>query len=455
MKQLIKNLTNLVQQTVQNWNEPTAQPPQPIEASVGRFVFELTDERKEDWEKALDAFDDKKPVEAYNALFSYISDANVKNVYSRPLSTDESAGFEFKILQGSKNIIGHATATEFVAETKVAKANELNVGFMRRLMENNYHLNYSRYALDDENNIILKFHTSASDGSPYKIFHALREIALHADKQDDLLVDEFSAFLTLKDVGSKREISEKERLTKYIFLRKKIESVFEEIKSGKLDAEKYPRGAAFMMLDVAYKLDHLTRPEGLVMEILERIHKIGSERDGKTLQQKNQAIRKDFQKILDRSQAQMESELYHTIETFSLVSESTHSVFINIIDHYISDIEWFIERKYDAAALGLIGFLVGSNLFANGFPTPVRDLLSFYYRIGEPQFFEDLGGSPQYSDPKTGELHAKRIKAAIKGIAEQHQEKFPDVRPDLSELDFDSPVKFGLSYLKMIRNLDL
>ena len=61
---------------------------------------------------------------------------------------------------------------------------------MRRLVESNYVLEYSRYGLDDDDNLVIKFDTSALDASPYKLYYALKEVAANADKQDDLLLDE-------------------------------------------------------------------------------------------------------------------------------------------------------------------------------------------------------------------------------------------------------------------------
>ena len=84
------------------------------------------------------------------------------------------------------------TIQKLRCSARIAKGEQLNVGLLRRLIEHNYGLKYSRYALDAEGYITIVFDTFLLDGSPYKLYYALKEIATHADKQDDLLISEFN-----------------------------------------------------------------------------------------------------------------------------------------------------------------------------------------------------------------------------------------------------------------------
>jgi hypothetical protein len=66
-------------------------------------------------------------------------------------------------------------------------------------MEANHRLNFSRFALDNDNHLCIVFQTGALDASPLKLLHALRELAINADKKDDLLLEEFKSLTPAPD----------------------------------------------------------------------------------------------------------------------------------------------------------------------------------------------------------------------------------------------------------------
>jgi hypothetical protein len=446
-----------VSSVVSNLFLPTPHLPPQLNGGLGRYIFERTKDRTSLWEEALKAYDDKRYIDAYIGVLNYLKNPYAENVTYKTFGNDENNGFTFELLQGSKKLNGRVTPEYITITTEVVCVKKMSVGFMRRLMEINYNLNYSRYALDDFNNILLKFHSSTLDGSPYKIFNALREIALHADKQDDLLADEFSDFLEMQNIGSRSELSEHERQIKYVFLHKQLESALKELKEGKLDIEKYPTAALHILLSVAYKLDYLTRPEGLTMEVIERVHRIGGEEDGKTAFQKLQIISKDFKKLLERSEDRLHNEFYNTTSTFSRIKDVEHETLSQMIEAWEQDLDFFLKERYDNAALGLVGFIVGNGLFASVLPKPDRQLLDLYYRITECEFFHSLGvPTPQYGtylDENTSTLNEKAIKSAIRGILEAHSAAFPDYRPNYKLLTFESLPQFAKSYLVFLKNL--
>ena len=165
---------------------------------------------------------------AYEAFFKYLRDEQEDNV--RWLTTE--GGYEFEILQGSKRVSGTANAQKFIAEARIVKAQNLSVTVMRRLVESNFSLEYCRYALDNDNNLVVKFDSNALDASPFKLYYALKELAVNADKQDDLLLDEFGMQLMPIDMGSKTDLPDAEREIKYTFLIDKITALFAEIHFG-------------------------------------------------------------------------------------------------------------------------------------------------------------------------------------------------------------------------------
>ena len=417
----------------------------------GRYSDSYKEKSQYDaWETSLDLFEESKYLESYKAFFTYLRDEKEDNV--RWL--EEDGGIRFEVLQGSKRVSGFADARQVKAEARIAHAQELSVAFMRRLVESNYTLEHSRYALDDDNNLIVKFDTSTLDGSPYKLYYALKEVAINADKQDDLLLDEFETLLSPVEMGSKTELSVAEKEVKYNFIKNEIQSVLGEIDKGTLSGEKYPGGISYLLLGLAYKIDYLTVPEGFTMETIERIHRTYFNTEEKTMVQKNIFIRKELEKINARSKELIFNELYCTSASFGIVAPKGHDSLASIIEGELPNMDWYEENKHEKVAQAVTAYIVGNALFNYALPKPVKELLELYYRVLESKYFTDLGFLPAYFDEEKKVFNQKEIKNAIRLIVDTSKDKFPSLSPDLVHLDFSTPCRFARTYLLLIKNLD-
>lgn len=428
--------------------EPTK--PQPT-VRLGRYTDSYKKKIQYDaWEEALTRFESADYLAAYEAFFKYLRDEQEDNV--RWLATE--GGYEFEILQGSKRVSGVANVQKFIAEARIVKAQNLSVTVMRRLVESNFSLEYCRYALDNDNNLVIKFDSNALDASPFKLYYALKELAINADKQDDLLLDEFGTQLTPIDMGSKADLPEAEKEVKYAFLMNKINALSDEIANKKLDGDKYPGGISYLLLDTAYRIDYLTTPEGFIMETIERMHRNYFSTEEKTMIQKNGLILKEFEKIKNRSKALIINELYGTTSTFGILQTKPHDALVALIDGELPNRDWYEQNGHANVALAVPSYIVGHALFTYALPKADRELLALYYKIFEPDFFKTLNYTPQYLNPQTGVFDQKAIKTAIKTIADRHLDKFPKLAPDVSILDFKTASKFATSYLMLLKALD-
>ncbi len=95
------------------------------------------------WTDADNLFKEKKYPESIDAFFDYLRDDAAGNVEFNRSGTD----FSFAIYQGSKIVRGQGTDTHLQAEVALAKMPQPSVPVMRRLLEQNFLLYYSRYAL--------------------------------------------------------------------------------------------------------------------------------------------------------------------------------------------------------------------------------------------------------------------------------------------------------------------
>ena len=408
------------------------------------------DEQYDFWDQALEKFEEKNYYDSFELFFKYLKDPEKENVKFWRDGEEQ----RFEVLQGSKKIEGVISPTKFKAFAKIAKTDSLNIGFLRRLVEQNYGLKYSRYALDHEDDISMVFDSYLLDGSPYKLYYALKEVAVNSDKQDDVLIDEFD-MLHPVNTGHTEQISENEKEIKYWFLHKEIKATLEEIENGRLDTNQYPGGVAYLLLHLIHKLDYLIKPEGFTMEKLEKMHRTYFSEEHRSTEEKNQAIQKGLKKILERTKEEFFVELYSVSSTFGITSPVNHDRLKGFIDGEISKMDWYKDNKHDKVALAVPGYIVGFFLFNYAVPEPDKDFLHLFYQISEIEFFQKLGFEINYYDPVNNTLSKKEIFAAVDFLTAKHETDYPKLNPNKEILQFNDLVSFAKSYLLMMKEFDL
>lgn len=401
------------------------------------------------WEQSLALFEEQRYLDAYRAFFQYLRDEREDNV--RWWTDDGVLYFEF--FQGSKKITGFANDHKFQAESKIAFSEALNVGFMRRLIERNFILQFSRFALDPKNHLVILFDTPKVDASPHKLYMALRELAINADKQDDLLLDEFK-MLQAVEADHLQEIPLLEKEAKYNFIQTAIQSTLREVQDGPLNREQYPGAVAYLLLNLVFKLDYLIKPEGYMMEELERIQRQYFTKDNKSNIDKNLLLAKDLQKLSERPKDEFFKEMYRVRSTFGITTPVTHDKLVALIDTELPQMDWYCDHGYQSVALAITGYIVSSGLFNYALPKPDRDLLHLYMQVTEGDYFRALGFKNDYVDKASGTPNRRAIRRAVEDIVEENREQFPRLNPRLSEVDFSSLPKFCRTYLLMVKGLE-
>ena len=92
-----------------------------------------------------------------------------------------------------------------------------------------------------------------------------------ADKQDDLLVQEFSS-LQAVDNEHVAAIPLAEKEVKYRYFQSWIQQTLDTIAS--VDADKFSGGNAYLLLALIFRIDFLIAPEGKLLSDLEKINGI-------------------------------------------------------------------------------------------------------------------------------------------------------------------------------------
>lgn len=418
----------------------------------GRYSDSYKDTESYDaWDESLMKFEEGLFLDSYRHFLQFLRDEDEDNVRWE----DSEQGLAFELFQGSKRIVGWATRHRLRAEARVARISEPRPELLRRLVEQNYSLKYSRYALDPDQHITVVFETETVDASPYKLYYALKEVATQADKQDDLLLEEFGQLESV-DSSHLEPLPKLQTKVKHQFIVSSIRKTLQEIERGPLDKETYPGGIAYLLLALIYKIDYLTKPEGYTMETLERAHRQYFKKDTeRSTQEKNQALMEALQQLLERSEQNYSREMYRVKATFGITSPVTHDRIVNLIDGEIRHMDWYKDNSYFRVAESIPSYIIGYSLFNYAIPQPDRDFFHLFYRVTEAPYFKALGFEPAYCHPETRQLDRRVIRRAIDSIVKRHRDKYPRLRPAVSTLVFDNVIDFSRSFLLMIRDLDL
>lgn len=398
------------------------------------------------WTQALDQFVAQNYLDSYTAFFQYLADKQEQNIY---LNRQNDVLY-FELYQGSKRIFGTANEKKLTATAKIAQLTAYHENLLRRLLEKNFDLKYSRYGIDKERNICITFDSYNLDASPYKLYHALKELATNADKQDDLLLEEFKSILKETENEHLIFITDEEKLIKYQLIQQKVKTTFSYIEQHPELAKQYPGAIAYLFLDLTYTLDYLILPQGYIMETLERIHRKYFEKAGNQ-QTKNNYIKSEFEQLLKRSKVDSYKELYYTKNTFGITSPENHNRVIAFIEKELPSILWYQQNGYPKVALAIAGYIIGYCLFNYALPKPDRDLFELYYKIVEPQFFKDLGFQEEYYNEKMQKLSSKTIRTALENIKTNNYKAYPTLNLSIQKLNFDALHIFVISYLEMIK----
>jgi hypothetical protein len=415
----------------------------------GRYSDSYKEEDKYDaWDIALDYYEKGKHLLSFEYFLTYLKDESLGNLNYKK----ENEKLVFEIFQGSKKITGYATEKKLYAEAKIAKSKDLSIGFLRRLIEANYHLEYTRFALDQEDCITMVFDTFVLDASPYKLYYALKELATNADKQDDILISEFK---TLEPVNTYhiREISAEEKATKFKFFQSTIKEVLNTLDESKLNLTHYPGAASYTILNCVYKLDFLLKPEGMIMEQLEQIQDIFFKNKTKNPQEKNVLMRRKLQELQKISYDNFCKELYEVVSTFGVTLPSGHERLRSMIQSELPNMKWYYNQGHEKFSMAIPGYIVGYCLYNFALPTPDKELLLLYYKILDQDLFQDLGFDIEFQTNNT--INKSRVIRTLRKLKTKYLLDYPNLNMNIKVLDFKNKPTFSRTYLEMLNTMNV
>lgn len=428
-----------------SWFKSSDNPSNP-NIRFGRYSDSFkSDKQVEYWNKALLSFEEKEYMQSYRHFFKYILDEKEKNVQY----VEKGSEISFELYQGSKVVKGFVNDKQILAEVILARYESLNVALMRKLLEINYSLRYGRYALSD-NSICLKFDTGTIDGSPEKLYYAFKEIATRADKQDDLLLHEFSA-LTPVDNSHIEILEEKEKEIKFEYMQKWINRTLRAV--SQLDRQRFENTISYMLLNLAYKIDYLLTPQGLLMEELEQIHHTFFTNFGSSKAERNNKMIQRFENINRWKKDRIFEELYKVKSTFGVALPTSHRALGQMMTEELKNIQWYHKNNNSRLALDHLEYIAQYALFNYGLRMPTRLLLGMIIELLNADFLKELGFNDLLVNIETDKLNTSLIQKKLKEIQSNASKKFPHFEIEINKIKFDSKTNFVESMLKQIITL--
>src|SRR5437764_3666053 len=290
------------------------------------------------WSDAERLFKENKKLESLDAFFDYLKDEEEDNVIHERTGPEG----QFEIFQGSKIVRGEYNEEKLKAEVTLARMPKPSTPVMRRLLEMNFNLFYSRFAMDADR-LNMRFDSDLNTATPNKLYYGLKELATKADKQDDLLVQNFS-LLEKADIEHLEPLPEEEKATKYNFMVKWIGEALEHVRS--LDADKFAGGIAYLILAAVYRIDYLIAPEGPIMNELEAIPDIYFKKDNRPTAEKNFEMIEALEKLKKKTKEEIFPFLFRSKHTFSIVTPQSYKTIVEAIKASHQNMMWYRDNGY-------------------------------------------------------------------------------------------------------------
>lgn len=401
----------------------------------------------EKWNEAESLFKEKKYAESIAAFFTYLCDEEEDNVKLVP----EAAQQKFMFYQGSKIVRGYYNAERLEAEIAIAKMPQPSVPVMRRLLEMNFNLYYSRYALH-EGILYMFFDSDIETANPSKLYYGLKELATKADKQDDLLVQDFTTLLPV-DVEHIEQIPDEEKAVKLQYFKKWINETLTLIAG--MDNDKYSGGVAYLMLALAYRIDYLIAPEGKLQSELEKVVEIYFRKDNRPVTEKNGEMMDCFQKLAVKDKTEFYPYLFRSKHTFSIVTPQAYKTVADAIYNANQNIGWYREHKMPDVAARISEYGISYCQYSYSLPKPVTELFHLFMMTNYPDYFSALGFSDVYYDKEKNEYKKEKIKEYVDGVVERWKEKYPELTFDVEKVKYDNPVAFNQTFTTEVEYLNL
>ncbi len=423
------------------------------EVEIERSVFgRYSDNNKsqfqlDEWTKSKKLYEEKKYSDSIVHFFTYLRDTDMGNVVFE--KNDEVT--TFYIHQGSKKIKGSIDQNCLKAEVSIAKLKKRSVPVMRKLLEKNFQLYYSKFYLEDDK-LKLKIYNNIIAAAPSKLYYALKELCVHADRLDDILVEDFEA-LEPEGIDHIEDCTPEEKQVKYNFFKYWVDKTIAKIEN--LNTDTFTIGISYMMMNLVYKLDYLTLPEGRLTERLEEINTIfWTNMKEIPVATRNYEMLKRLKELQQWKEEDVKRHFYKAKHTFSLTKPTPFGNVVETINNTIKNMMWYRENDHNDIALEMMEYAFAYSQFSFSLPKPATQLFDILMHVNHNDFYQAMSYPDRLYDRDTKSFYPDLIKQQIEAINEEHKGRYEFLKIDTSALDFENLQSFNFTLLLQITKLD-
>ncbi len=414
----------------------------------GRFIsYKKTPQQQDAYQASKKAFSQQRYLEGYEHYFYYLKFYEQGEDSGNISYERRDDKLHFKIIQGSAIIRGNITQRRLRASVNIAHTVSDNIAVMRRLLEKNYMYTYSSFYLEDET-LKAKIYFDNVSLSPQKVFFPLREISINADKEKELLLDEFNDLDPIElDHIEAMEPHLKE--TKLRFYREWIDKT--EQKVALLPSQEQSGAIAFVWLTLLLKIDYFVTPRGkLGYDIYEAIQEYYID-DNKLIEEKNDALQKATIKFKELDTQALSKSLYSVKQTFDIFSANNLDEIRAFIEETLGKIIWYKEHRYEEVILTIYEYLGLYMLYNFGMNDCLKELIQLNVRLHNTDFHSALGIPSYY---KSGKINSSKLSRKIGTIVASYIKTYPHLHDFSSQLNYETAEKFHHSYFSALRTLN-
>ena len=398
-------------------------------------------EQHEAWHQSWSDFSAGEIWSAIEKICFYIKDDKEQNlVYER-----NETGIYFRLFQGSAQLAGSFDGEQFYAKSIITKLEKTSPVIMRRLLDRNQRLLFSRIALDGDY-IVAMMNFPLNMLNPSIIYSGMQELLLLADELDDSLAQLFGQAVAYTGNDLKQAVPEQEAATKYQFFKKWIAEAQEHIKAA--NRSDLQTVGVYIPLTLVHRIQYLCSPKGMLEEKLRNINKAYWE----NVQTNKLNVAGIYQKLaqlvqeLDQiPETEFKECLYRTRDSYSSRGTMGQKETGDIINHSVAETRDIFTRSFAGHAFYSLEFALGNLIYDFNLPYILVELYHLQMQALHPEFFAALGLPTNIFKEDGNTLNVEWIKESLQSLIDKNKALFSEIVFDESLIDYKDAYSFCLS----------
>ncbi len=407
----------------------------------------INPDERQFFDDSAEFFQNKENIKAYDSFLNSLINFKAENSNENITIEIKEDALHFKIYQGIAVIHGIVTEQNIEAYADIAKVDNNNVAFQRRILERNFQLTYSRFYITD-NKVKLKIYLDNTTMTPQKIFYPLREIALNADYEKEFITSEFKS-VQLLDTAHVIHSSDEIIKIKYDAMMSWIEKTKDAL--TRLPSNDNASILAFTYLTLLFKIDYLVVPrDEFSQKLIEKINDYFGEED-KLVGQRNDDLRIYIDKMQTMDLTFFSKNIYNSKNSFSPMEKTTHDDVSQFIEESLAKIRWHKTNRFTQIIPTIYEYIAFYMLYNYGMHPSLQSLVHLLVEISHQDFFSALGYQKLYEEET---FDKKAISRRIENAIEPYQAVHPELVAFGDELNYSSMEEFHQSFYLQIKHLD-